>query len=383
MKRKKSSTIVYLLFFFVVFLAFCAFAVDATYVYTVRSKLQNATEAAALAGAAGFDPAFTAIDLGVIATVKTKADSTFAAFIPDNLETATAVIDVGSIRQVRVTSKIIAMPFFLSFLGVSGIRLNATAVAINEQLPVKATYTYINWVTAAKAYMSDIISADSGANHYRDTAILPPIGNLYSTSVDTTSAAPKFGRMNLEYLNKGDNKALSLGPGGYITIKLPAPIIDKPGNDLFIKEIGHSLEGYLVFAGLDLDLANPTVDGISWTNISCKGTPEVVDGNGGVGAYSVNIPFLGSQPKFYGSASFDIGATCSDGTAGIAMVKYLKIVDDNDESAFVQNTTGISDNKFYKSYMYGEASTPTSGADIDYVEVLNHVRLVPPSQWTP
>ena len=59
------------------------------------------------------------------------------------------------------------------------------------------------------------------------------------------------------------------------------------------------------------------------------------------------------------------------------MAKYIRIVDDNQESAFV--TSG--DGKYYKAMLYGESSTATAGADIDYVKVLNHVKLVPASSF--
>ena len=55
MKKKNASTIIYLIFFLVVFLAFCSFAVDATIIFTDRTKLQNATESAALAAASAFN----------------------------------------------------------------------------------------------------------------------------------------------------------------------------------------------------------------------------------------------------------------------------------------------------------------------------------------
>ena len=41
MTKKRASTTVYFIFFFIMFLAFCAFAVDGTITYTNRAKLQK------------------------------------------------------------------------------------------------------------------------------------------------------------------------------------------------------------------------------------------------------------------------------------------------------------------------------------------------------
>jgi len=396
MKRKESSTVVYLIFFFAVILAFCAFAVDATYVYTVRSKLQNATEAAALAGASVFNQQ----SAGMFLVILDKTNSTFNLFKQDNLKAAKAdIVDVSaSHRQVLVKSSIVCEPFFLSFLGVSGIKLNAAASAVSEKLQVSANPGVVDWITANATYRSDVISdanangtgVKSASDRYRDTAILPPIGNSPSTSVNSETGLMRFDF--LDALVAG--KALSLGPGGYITMRLPVPIVDKPGPDLFIEEVGSSVEGYFVFAGLDKDPTNPYVEhdrpgsGIMWVNISCTGTPPTrVDSNNVIGAYSVTdvtSPAYG-QTKFYGSGNFDIGASCSapDNYTGVSMVKYIRIIDDNDESAFVKNTIGTIDSTYYRTYMYGESSTPTAGADIHSVQVLNHVRLVHPNPWPP
>lgn len=389
MKRKEASSLVYLISFFVVFFAFAAFAVDATIVYTARAKLQSATEIAALSGASGLTPNSRGTG-ATVGSVQTLALEAFGVFKPDGLESATATVDVNLAgKKVRVTSVNLCQPYFLALLGVSGIRINAVAVAASEMLTVATSYAGVNWVSDSAAYFSDVISALSAslAHIYKDTAILKPIGDYPSSSLDSST-----GDMRFNYLAKGDSIPLSLGPGGFITMKLPAPIINKPGSDLFIKEMGDSLEGYFLFVGLDVD-PGPSIDngattgpylnankpgsGIRWKNISCSGTPEKTDTSNGVGAYDIATTNLGVQTKFYGSGYFDIGANCS----GLSMAKYIRIIDDNDETAFVKNSDGSNSGTYYKARMYGESSTITSGADIDYVDVLNHVRLLAPSAW--
>ena len=366
MAKKKASSTLYFIFFFIIFLAFCAFAVDGAIVLTNRAKLQNATEMVAMAAASEFnsDSDSNTVQNNII----TAAQNTFKLLKNDSLQTAKMdpdppIIDTTS-RTVTITTSMVSQPFFLRFLGVSGINLNAKAVAQSEDLWVTANYTGVNWLTKKAAYYSDILSKQLNLN---DTAILKPLG-------DYASASYSSGSVNFGLINSGDNQPLSLGPGGFITIKLPAPIVDKPGNDLEIKEVGDALEGYMVFIGLDNDPNQPYVSydqpngGISWVNISCTGTPE----NSGYTATSTaatNLASSSQQDKFYGSGYFDIGKSCS-GFSGVSMAKYLRIIDDNSESAFVK-TGGV----YFPIMIYGESSSSTAGADIDAVKVLNHVRL--------
>lgn len=368
--QKRASATLYLIFFLIIFLAFAAFAVDGTIVFTNRVKLQNATEMTALAAASEFNYSLTATPAQIQTQVTNTANNTFALLQRDSLQTAninSLVVNTAA-RDLTIITRMVSQPLFLRFLGVSGINLEAKASAVSEKPFITANYPGINWLTTKAAYLSDILSKDLNMN---DTAILLPLGNFPSASYSS-------GIANFSLINSSDNKFLSLGPGGFITIRLPAPIVDKPGFDLFIKESG-ALEGYMVFAGLDNDTNDPYQQkdaegaGISWINISCAGTPEITDSRGLVGVYNAVTDNLGNQNKFYGSGYFDIGAGC---LPSISMIKYIRIVDDNSESAFITSDTSAATTKpYYKAMLYGEASTATSGADIDYVQVLNHVRL--------
>lgn len=358
-----ASTLTFISFFIIVFLALAAFAVDGTITFVNRMKLQNITEQTALIAASEFTYSNNASNADVYSQVYSTAQTTFNYLKQDSLEYATINISVdpGS-RKVSLVTTYKSQPYFLSFLGVSGINLTAKAGALSEPLPVTANYTGINWLTASAAYLSDILSKDVNLN---DTAIMMPLGNAPSASYDTTSGFVMFSNIN------SSTKPLSLGPGGFITIKLPAPIIDKEGDDLYIQECGGAVEGYMVFAGIDNDPSKPYVNssntgsGISWVNITNTGTS--VDSQLDSSALQTTNTQLPTniQDKIYGSAYFNIAKK------NLAMVKYIRIIDDNQESAYYKK----SDGTYTKIMIYGEASTNTAGADIGSVQVLNHVYL--------
>lgn len=371
MKKKKASSTIYLIIFIVILLAFLAFAVDGTIILTYRARLQNAVEMTALAAASEFyDPNATNIEDQINAT----ASGTFDLLKYGGLEAAsivTTIKNTNSEKRVLVNGTMIAQPFFLSFLGVEGIKLEAKACAESGELPVHAYYPNVNWLTVSAAYLSDILSEDTNLH---DTAILYPLGNFKSASY-------KSGIADFGLIEDANNQPLSLGPGGFVTIKLPAPIVNKPGFDLSIKE-ANTIEGYFVFAGIDNNPNDPYVQyskpgaGITWVNISCSGVSDEQDPANIIGAYNVPTA-INRQDKFYGSGKFDIGDDCITGTANdISMAKYLRIVDDNQESAFFKTGTN-----FYKTMIYGEASTATSGADIDEVKVLNYIKLIQSSSF--
>lgn len=358
MAKKKASSTLYFIFFFIIFLAFCAFAVDGAIVLTNRAKLQNITESAALAAAEQFNSASDPTT-----NVANTATTTFSLLQQDNLKMAIIdppVVDTGS-RIVTITTHMVSQPFFLTFLGVTGINLYARAKATSEPLTVRATgYSGINWLTKYRPYMTDIIDKDS--------AILKSL---------STNANMSYSGTNIKWDNISSGAAgqpLSLGPGGFITIKLPVPIINKPGADLSIDETGKAYEGYMVFAGLDANPDNPYSDyttpngDLRWVNISCAGVakPPLV-GYTVRSSVSTNI---GAQDVFYGNGNFDLSNSCLGNN--VNMVKYIRIVDDNSESAYIQDP---SDNQYYQTMLYGESSTTTPGADINSVQVLNYVHL--------
>ena len=371
MKKKKANTLVFTIFFFILFLAFCAMAIDGTIILNQRMKLQNAAETAALAGASELNSNPNNLP-DQIAAAEQAAKDTFALLKYGGLEN----VDVNNATFVSVVenyvdidARMIAQPFFLAFLGVTGINLEANAHAVSAPLQVRADYSgHVSWVTANSVFLTDIL-----ANPNSPDTIKPPIiwgkENLASYFPATSGSTPI---VNYGLIESSGTSPLSLGPGGYVTIKLPSPIIDKPGNDLYIQEAGDALEGYMVFAGIDADPANPyKPDGsggeIYWKNISCSGISETAVYNA---LTTTSTDGLSNQEKFYGSGNFDLGATCLSGN--ISMAKYIRIIDDNAEDAFIRNTGGV----YQKVNIYGEGSTSTAGADIDNIKVLNVVSLI-------
>lgn len=363
------------------FLAFSALAVDSSIILNQRVKLQNITEQSALTGASYFNDDDTA---QINTKVHDIAEDTFELLRLDSIKEATVIVTVnGSSKMVYVESEFKAQPIFLSFLGVSTVKLAAKACAKSSSEIIDADYgDVVKWLTPSAAYFSSVISSDTSVG---DSAIVKPIGGYGLASMGDEDV-PDY-----TLIDGTDEKGLSLGPGGYVTIKLPVPIVDKSGNDLYIKEIGAAKEGYSVFAGLDVDPTDSTdkskttgyyVDadhpgkGLKWVNITCTGTSA-----DDITSPSLIYTPMGGYTKIYGSAYFDIGATCSaSGFNGVSMVKYIRIVDDNEESAYYKHETNLN---YYPTYPLGEASTATAGADIGQVKILNFVQLVKASEFTP
>lgn len=385
MKRKRASTTIYVIFFFVMFLAFSAFAVDATIVFTQRAKLQNITEQTALAAASYFNYDNTVTAADKKARVLTEAGNIFTVLSQDSLKYATANIQANGLdKTILVESSVLAQPLFLSFLGVSGVNVRANACAQSSPKGIQIDTVAngdITWLTPSAVYFSNIMSDPAST---QDTSIAVPLGDFDSASFPSESLTPAFDLIN----TKTDDHGLNFGPGGYVTIRLPAPIIDKLGNDLYIKEAGAAKEGYMVFAGLDVDPADSTDSnaatgpyikpdkpgaGIKWVNISCAGTSD--DGIGSA------VDTSATYTKIYGSAYFDLGASC-DGHSKLSMVKYLRIIDDNEETAYMRNERSSDNPKNYvKVNPLGESSTSTAGVDISEVRVENFVALIPPSTY--
>lgn len=362
-----------MIFFYTAFLFFTAMAIDGTIILTDRAKLQDITEATALTAASEFNYDTTVPSNRLEAEIENTETTTLNLLKTGRLDTANITR-----RDTKTTNKklyleveAIARPYFLAFFGVNGIRIKAKACAKSAALSVDPDYGQdkINWINKAGTYTTDIIAADSD--------IKVPLGmpNEFSKSYilnpDTNSVIINY------TLIEESGLPMSLGAGGYITIKLPSPIIDKPGYDLSIKEIGDAMEGYMVFAGIDKDTDEPYVHplnesatgDIKWVNISCAGvSPKLAPG---AAHDQRSTTGMGLQDIIYGSADFDISNSCL-GSTSLAMAKYLRIIDDNQEVAF------INQNGTYKKVtnLYGESSSATPGADIDKITVLNVVSLI-------
>lgn len=368
MKKRSANTIITLVMFFTVIMAFCAFAIDFTIILTQRAKLQSATESAAQAGASNFRylsdlaPSSDEVESSARKTLSLLKDKRM-----HKVEIKEIVMKPES-KAVYIKSEAIVPTYFLTTLGVGFVRLEAQSAARSEiKWMNKSQPKVLSKIDSVVYEGSVVVNPENEA----DTAILPPLGDAKNASMQKALGVVNF---PLVY-GSSDGKPLSLGAGGYITFRLPVMLVDKPGNDLYIKEIGAS-EGYFVFAGVDVDPKDPYINkdykgkGIRWVNISCTGTPE-----GYGGAFSVFVPSLGMyQTKFYGSGYFDLGASCSDGyDRDVSAAKYIRIIDDNAEDGFMNSANPV--------LLLGEASSITPGADIDAVGVLNFIRLVKKSEF--
>lgn len=336
--------------FAVVFLSLCAFAVDMAVFLTARGEIQHATETAALNAASNFNDEALSEDIEntareVISLFKVKGR------LLENLNVVSVDVKFDA-RAVKIKAESKVPTYFLGVLGLGYVTVQAQSSAqaaktwLDENLPVVINQS------------GSIISRGPVM---RDTKIIQPLSSFSEQiDIDFTSI-----------LGEPDNKALSLGQGGYLTLRLPYPLIDKSGEDLYINEIGLE-EGYYVFAGKDKNPDKPYLDetnqgdGIEWTNISCLAKTSQPR------TFKVD-----NRIKVYGSAYFDLGAKCSDGSydADVSYVQYLRIVDDNEENGF------LDENATKAQYFLGEGSGATAGADIDGVAILNHAKLIKSSDF--
>ncbi|MDD3012183.1 MAG: Tad domain-containing protein [Candidatus Gastranaerophilales bacterium] len=364
MKKRQGNSLVVFVFGVTAILALASLVVDIGILINCQDELQKAVESAALVGASELEPQQSSgnvfIDSSTIENVMTE---TFNKMIQEN----SLINNINPIfnpdNDIKITSKAIRIAatahvntYFTGFIGFNGFTVTAKAAAIS-----------------VPAYLSSKFPTPDGSIDDTNTNLRTPIGGNTSQSFNGT---------NWEYDNiygYPDNKAISLGPGGYITIKLPAPLVDNIGADLFIKELGN-LKGYFVFAGND----DPDTPGeIKWVNISCTGIPTGTKQNDRVGAYYTDT-IINSvrQAKFYGSGYFDLGMKCIDPSGGttydgasttadnIKNAKYLRIIDDNVEDGY------MADDPSQPVILAGDHSSVTPGVNIDAIAVLHHTMLI-------
>jgi len=405
-KKRKGNAIILFLFSAIAIFTVIGFAVDAGMILSARYELQKALETAALSTIADYEayevnatrnityPSTTAITTLAAANIDAYLKSN--SFLGLTTSSSAPIVTFGSdtskesrALQIRLSSTI--KTYFLYIIGIKSLELNATAAAMHVPLYIRSA----NILTGSGAYLdTDIreplgaaqtVLAYSGSHFY----VLPQTKNI-----NAANSSDKFTNI----YGPPDNYALSLGPGGYITFKLSAPIVDGKGFDLQIMEKGNVAEGYFVFAGNDTNPASPYIDaahpggGISWRNISCTGTPvnaptnsTAIAGSRGIGSYVQNIGgAIGNQPKFYGSGFFDLGASCSGGyySANLNSAKYLRIIDDNTEDGFeVQNPELSANMDALPEHTPGEHTSGTPGADIDSISIEHHPRLITPEDF--
>jgi len=394
-KKRKGVSLIVLVFAGLAIISLAALVIDLGLVFNCRYEFQKLIETTALASITdyeAYEDTSNVIRYPSAADIATNANSSvnnnLKAFKKSNsgllmVQSITPTVTFGTTTQSRYSRAImvkataIVRTYFINLLGINTIKMDASAVAMH--LPV-----YLK--------NGNILN---GIGTYKDTDLRQPAGGTSTTLAYTgeNNVLPAVTNINTNYNNIygiPDGKVLSLGPGGYITLKLPATLVDGKGFDLQILTRGNA-SGYFVFAGNDADASDPYTDanhpggGLQWVNISCTGTPIGTNTNGRVGSYRQNIGgAIGTQAKFYGSGYFDLRASCSTGyNANVKSAKYLKIIDDNIEDGFVLKDPE-NDTNFVAipSFFPGQNSSHTPGVSIDAIAVEHHSKLITNADFT-
>lgn len=373
--HKKGASVLIIAFSIVTLMAMASLTIDLAVITNAQHELQKATETAALVGASKIEPhkvtsgtiTETLIDTSSLEDEIIKIfDYSLDKIVAHKSNTDDYIkvnINADS-KAVSVETIALAKTYFLAVIGIHYIEIKSVASAMSAPF-------YLT-----KSLPSGGSSVLTTSKY--DTDIRLPLGDAINVSGSTAGENVVLDNL----YGTPDNKSVSLGAGGYITIKLPFPLKNSNGADLFVNEIGN-IEGYFLFAGSDLNPDKPYInesnqgDGIGWINISCTGTP-VGNTSDKIGAYNVEVYHLDGttsyETKFYGSGFFDLGATCN-GTnenydATLSSAKYLKIIDDNAEDGF------MADYPDKPVRLLGEHESATPGADIDAVAVLHKSRLI-------
>lgn len=343
-------------------LGFAALAIDLGISNNIQNELQKATTTAALVGALEMEPdemgninqtdardatitsftdAIANIPMLQNATFVNPSDGSTALPAPGDASSPLFIRTLPSSRAVRIQTRAEVNTFFMAVIGIKSLQVNAQAAAINCP-----SYPALN----LPAPTGSVVASD----------IKDPVGGINPNGFKAT--APNEASF---IIGSPDDVPVALGPGGSVELRMPAPIIDGPGGDIYIKEIG-DLEGYYLYI---------SVDGQPWVNISCTGTPteNALANIGGTaaGAYADS----NGDYKFYGSGLFDLGTACGVApntiyNADIKNATKLMIVDDNVED-------GILSSDLSRATLFpGEHSSTSPGADLDSVAVLHHSRVI-------
>jgi len=395
--KRKGVAIILLIFSIIAIFSMCGFVIDLGIILNSRFEFQKLVETTALTAVTeygAYEDNANIIRYPAVANISTNVNNSakknFDAFVASNSflllsQDITPVITFGTTiqsrysRAIMVEATAVVRTYFLNIIGIRSIKLQASAAAMHIPVYLK-TGNVLNGVAA-----------------YRDTQLRDPAGGAATTQTINGVAytTPAIVNVNTNLNNiygMTEGTVLSLGPGGYITIKLPASLIDGKGFDLQIRAAGNAA-GYFVFAGNDTDPSDPYIDaanpggGIDWVNISCTGTPIGAPTNGNVGSYIQNVAGIGNQAKFYGSGYFDMGVVCTNDpgnyNANVKSAKYLKIIDDNVEDGFIlRDPEADASMAAIPSIFPGQNSSFTPGVSIDAIAVEHHSKLISINDFT-
>lgn len=404
--RRKGISVIILIFSVLSIFTLSGLVIDMGIILNCRYELQKAVEATAIKAVSDYNAYEDQANIirypnanNIYVGTNNLVDNNLNAFVNSNSFLLTQAAPVKTVtfggtiqsrysRAIRIDVSVVAKTYFLNLVGIRSIKLQASAAAMNAPVFLNAS--------------SVINGVNFGVPAFRDTEIKQPVGGTGSTSTfyGRSYTLPTITNVNTNFDNLNglqDGKALSLGPGGYVTIRLPATLADGKGFELQIITAGNA-NGYFVFAGNDANPNSQYVDaahmggGINWVNISCTGTPIGTTTNGRVGAYNQWIDLNSNsvvdagetQTKFYGSGYFDMGASCSNGYSGnVYSAKYLKIIDDNIEDGFIlKNPENDTNFAAVPAFFPGQNSSITPGVSIDSIAVEHHPRLIRVSDFS-
>ena len=421
-KKKRASSLLILVFSLMITVLLLELTVDMGIFLNCRYQVQKAAELTALMTIAEFE-AYQDTDYNI----KYPTTAQMTAFAKDNFDkiidgyikynnpfivNSNPTVIVEFYPQYRHSRAIFihvsaeVKTYFLSFINIKSLKFWAHAAAANVPLPLDRDSLMFDLATAPPYPASYSILPQSETI----SSVTYSYGNTSSTEIDTNMTInDNRSRSHPEdILGQPDGWALSLGPGGYIILKLPKPIVNGRGFDLLVHTRGNNY-GYFIFLGNDADPNNPYPGGnIEWTNISCTSVAinaELADvGYAQRNSYlskmhaynAAQNPQTFMTPKVYGSSYFELDSRCetylnetlysSDNlnVPGINSAKYIMIMDDNLEDGFSAYDSMVTDVlpahslDWNMTYFPGQHASLTPGVSIDSILVLHNPVLITP-----
>lgn len=428
-KKRKGNSILVLTFSVIAIIILLEITVDMGIMLNCRYQLQKAVELTALTTISEFEPYETTSGFAsphvimypqttkIIASAIQNFNNIVDSFVKLNSPILASATITPSItfttasrhsRAILIEADAVINTYFLRFFGIKTLKFEASAAAAN----VPEFIDKDSFMSGPS--VETFIRNPSG----RDENILNVEG-INVTMPPTLNVNENFSGI----IGPPDGRVLSLGAGGYVTIKLPKPVTAGSGFDLMIHTRGPSV-GYFVFLGNDIDHEDPYINsdnpgaGINWVNISCTAVPvnvkisvpSVLGPKQGFHSY-YQLIFNGGiastwwlSPKTYGSNYFELDSVCRDnsgnviydgsdtGTLSIKSAKYLAIADDFKEDGFEvydpayfmqPGYTPIAYKRIlpprlseYAKLFSGEHSSITPGVDIDSVMLLHNPVLI-------
>jgi len=343
-KLSGSSLVIFVLGIMTIF-AFAGLVIDLGMVMITQQELQKAAETSVLAGTTNLETTkssttgIISINTSNINTVTDIFNKIKASNPLISAASITNVTPVISSKAVGITVSAEANLYFMSVLGLRNVNVLAQAAAMSDPF-----------------YLSPFLPR------------VPSVGSVVNISWGNRSSLYGY----------PDGNGLRMKQCGYTSFRLPVPIVDQEGAELYVKEAGF-VDGYFVYIGVLDQFNTPYLSDIRWVNVSCTGIPASgAAPTDKVGPYLVDVIYgnntwIIKQAKFYGSGYFDIGKRCYDPDGNLiydgGAVKnatQVKIVDDCVEDGFNPGdlSTPVA------------ASTDFPGADIDAFAVLHHSRLI-------